>query len=431
MAFCGSERIFGQQKISFVNASAKPTNSLEIAVKEDSAKDKEESISFEYIGNNKDKCKITVSLDKGILNSKIIEFQPFDVELTNSAVIAVPFKIIKGFKYNDIVGKAIFFNIKSDKADILKGGDSTIQVSFIKKVEAKKAEPKIMDDFFRLNLGTNFDYLSSSPLKLLYADASVMTPTAFVINKKDKEVKFGFYGRIYQFQGVSAISSRETDRNILADTATYLTPNVNGAYAGRDSILKSLTGNRLLVQRPYYTRQADLIEKRTYGMAVGITTPIVYDESRNFYMSLGIHFEGMMTHFERKNTYTTIFKDTLTISETAFLSRSQQTPEAVSRRVNFTGMIGLSIPIIWKFSDFELKILPAFSFKTFDDSELYTPNNDKRYSYSVHAVLTEIKETGLNIGAEIRGYSSTTPTTFSIFVAKTFNMKKFGDFLKL
>jgi hypothetical protein len=290
------------------------------------------------------------------------------------------------------------------------------------KTESDDKEKEPVDEFFRLNLGTNFDYLSSNPLKLLYADASVMSPSTFALGAKKR--KFGFYGRLYQFQGVSESSKRGRD------SLFFYEPN-NANLSGKDTVIKTISKDTLLVKRQYYNRDADLIEKRSYGMAIGLTKLFINNDNGKFNMSVGIHFEGMFTSFERKNTYTKIYTDTLKILKNDFLNRPQQDPQPISKTSNFSGSIGISLPVLWRFSAFELKVLPAVSFIVYDDMPKSSILERKQFGYSVQAVLTEIKETGFNIGCEIRGYSNSAPTVFSMFVAKTFNMKKLGDFLKI
>jgi len=418
--FLSFEQLLGQNlTASFVSAKSKFTNQITLPI--DSAIDNSLSFLFEYKGDGVTEEDIKIELMQGILDSRFIAFTPFSIKLKNSAVINVPFSIPMNFTYKDIIGKSIFFKIKPTSATIPIGGSAMIQINFKKKVEEETKEP--VDEFFRLNLGTNFDYLASNPLKLLYADASIMSPTAFTIkNWKQKDMKFGFYGRLYQFQGLSESSKRGNDPFFFEADNANLT--------GKDTVLKTLNKDTLLVKRSFFNRNADLIEKRSYGMAIGITTPIVYNVDSKFYMSLGIHFEGMVTNFERKNIYTKIYTDTLKLSKLAFLNHPQQDPQPISRTSNFTGTIGVSLPVVWHFSAFELKVLPAISLVAFDDMPVSSLAR-KGFAYSVHAVLTEIKETGFNIGCELRGYSTSSPSTFSIFVAKTFNMKKLGDFLKI
>jgi hypothetical protein len=284
-------------------------------------------------------------------------------------------------------------------------------------------------NFLRLNLGTNFDYIAPNPLKLLYADASIMAPIVFRFHRKIKTLeRFGIYGRIYQFQGVSSPSDKERDKLF------FYSPNGEN-ITGADSIIKKQGKDSLFIYRPFYSRQADLIQVKNYGMAIGITTPIADNSKRTFYMSLGIHFEGQMTIYERENIYKKIYSKELVVSEKDFLNKNQSSELGnLSRKTRFVGTIGLSLPIIWQFSAFELKVLPALSIWEYDDlKDIVSTTSDKKSntSYSIHAVLTEIKETGINFGCEIRGYTNSTPTTFSIFAAKTINMKKLGEILKL
>lgn len=417
--FFSYEQLLGQNlTVSFVSAKSKFANQITLPI--DSTIDNSSSFLFEYKGDGSTEEEIKIELMRGILDSKFILFTPFSIKLKNSTIVSIPFSIPKNFAYKDIIGKSILFKISPSTATITSGGSGMIQINFIKKLKKEMTEPT--DDFFRLNLGTNFDYLASNSLKLLYVDASVMSPVAFTLGKK--EYKFGFYGRLYQFQGVSESSNR--GRDLLF----FFEPD-NANLSGRDTVLKTLRNDTLLVKRQFYNRDADLIEKRSYGMSIGITKLIINNENRKFNMSVGIHFEGMTTSFERKNTYSKIYTDTLKMLKRDFLNRPQQDPQPISKTSSFSGSIGISLPVLWRFSAFELKVLPAVSLIAFDDMPVSSIAGKKGWAYSVQAVLTEIKETGFNIGCEIRGYSNSMPTTFSMFVAKTFNMKKLGDFLKI
>lgn len=400
-------------------------------IKVDSAQNKAVMLTLKYTGSDTITAKVKLN-KSGTLASDIFEFMDdFTHVFHDAGTVGIQFVLKKNFKYKDVLGKTVYFQLSSTSDGLVDNAYSMLVLKFEK--EQKTME---LDDFLRVNVGTNFDYIAANPFKLLYADISIMSPNAFQLKNvlwKDKSsnpVKMGLYGRVYQFQGVS----QQFDKN--RDPIFFYAP--NGGFAQKDSILTT-DSVTVTLDRTTYRRNSEPVQVRNYGMAFGLTTPIVYDTQNKFYLSVGVHFEGVYRLYERRNSYAKLFTDKIKQTKTQYsIERQIDLPlESVSRQQGFVGMLGVSMPMMWHFSSFELKILPTVSVLTITreaDKIQTSPQaaNDRILfnSYSVQAVLTEIKETGINIGCEIRGLSGQTPAVFSVFLAKTFNIDKLGEFLR-
>lgn len=376
-------------------------------------------IVFLYEGVKGVETDIEGTLDFGIIDSKKLKFESTKWKVSNSQRIVVSLTIDTAFKYKDFVQKICFLKMTSKSQTIpITQSESKVQISFLKKTQEEPPIPSI----FRLNIGTNLDYLQTNPFKLLYLDANIMSANAFKTKFFKNQRDFGIYARVYQFQGISQINQTKPIK--FSDSI---------GVSGTPKIIKYLNSDSLLIAQPKYSQKfSDNLNIRSYGMAFGITYPFISDFKNNFHLSFGIHFEGILSLYESEIINTEILNDTLKVSQTNYLKNYNNILLDKRRGTNFTNTIGVSMPIIWRFSAFELKILPATTlFKTRLGSIGYLNSANRLPSYSIHASLSEIKQTGLSIGGEIRGFYSIPPTTFSIFIAKMFNLEKLGEILKI
>ncbi|MCP9762417.1 hypothetical protein [Lacihabitans soyangensis] len=376
-------------------------------------------IVFLYEGIKGIETEIEGTLDLGIIDSKKIKFESPKWKVNNSQRIVASITVDTPFEYNEFLQKSCFLKMTSKTQTLpITISEAKVQISF--DTTAKEVAPK--NSIFRLNLGSNFDYLQTNPFRLLYLDANIMSPSALShkSRKGDHVRKCGVYGRIFQFQGMGQINNRPQN---LKDSI--------GIY-GNPTIIRTLKNDSVTyLQSVFYRKTSEILEIRNYGASFGLSTPIVDDNKNSFYLSLGIHYEGLFTYYNNEISYTQIYTDTLTSLKKDLIGKYSPDLPKARRSTSFTSVIGFSLPISWSFSSFELRILPAVSIFSARVNPYVNKSFNWNPSYSIYANLTEIKTTGINLGCEIRGNLRYPPSTFNIFVAKTFNLEKLGEFLKI
>ena len=380
------------------------------------------NLTFQYNGIKNIETEIEAKIEFGLVNIKEFKQLRYKVFVKDTTEIVVPIKIDFGFAYKDLIGKSILLTLNAKNSIIPNGITAKTQILFKLKSTQEPEKAKVLD-IFRMNIGTNFDYLQTNPFKLFYIDFNIMTPNSLMYKSKNgKETNYGTYGRIFQFQGISQINSSRPPN--YSDSL--------GIY-GKPNILKYGKNDTVTITRPILYRSiGDVVRIRNYGAAFGMSTPLVSDIKNNFYLSLGIHFEAIFSYFESDINYTNIYNDTLKISKVNLAKTTIDELPIMKRGTNFNAIFGLSMPISWRFSAFELRLLPAISFLNANIANYQNVGKGFKSNYSIYANLTELKQTGLNIGCEIRGILGYyQPSIFNIFIAKTFNLEKLGDFLKL
>lgn len=284
------------------------------------------------------------------------------------------------------------------------------------------ANTDLLSADFRIDIGTNFDFLDEVDANGIYANVLAFAPYVSTIkyktkNKKESkkkkkriyvnhEVGFGIMAGLYQNRSITDSTS------FLPSTFTSITPIIDETTA-QDDTIRRFSRRRV---------ETNITSSRLDNTGLYFTPMIELQSNENFGAFLGINMEVIRRKRRTELSYIQLSIDTIEVGPNDDPVRPRRLVERpFSETINYEGFFGLKLPMIYRIKDVDFMLIPAVGLAV---------NNyqDRRNWYYGFSFTVLERNSGLNLGGEIRGYFPAYAPLINIYLSKAFNVGAIGKY---